>query len=475
MCLRTIQYLADQKLERRQIKRIKHEIPQLLAAIENHPKKETLSDDELFDVATIFINYLNVPDFLFKRISSRLDEIDIDKLHRKTLKRFVSTLLKRHEIKYSYSIYDTDDYDFNNKWTPNTLEVIKKILAKTRKGKAVSQHLIALSIISQRHLMLEILPDLTQRKSVIDSTLRQFLVLVNNNQIPLRAFDVCELLQIMAESSEELTQRVKLVSAERGYSIVMHYMKTSPNNPEVLMHLHYLTKALCLFKQQREGIPADVADSMLQNIKSVFIQQVLPNLLAKCQSLVLEVTYDKEIKQHFNPNVYLSDFAMTEFLPGILERLKVTLTATITSRLLPLFERTSRRWAFTLLYENMLFLMENKLCTPRLASNSLRNMLSLFEYYPTENKIVLNATFSDQQILNLLLHYISYFSSNPDAVQDPDTPVYIIGLLALKVFPLLTDNHIQVSFTDSESRSCPRHRQSKLHRHSTRPHHEQNI
>lgn len=357
MALRCIQYFAEHNASRYEIIKLKERIPILLQAIEQHEYISTMYPGELMELCTIFINHLKIPDFLFSKLAERIHEVDIDKVKKKILETFISSLMDRHKEVYMYNFYNIDEFDYNNKWTKDTLEVLRHLLTKLSKSKYSSRILHAMTIASHPGILKDLVPKESVRKQLIEHLISCMNAILTRVSSSFKLDYVKETIKVMGNDKleDKLGDSVNPF-IERVNFAVRVFIQQSPDSPEVYEYLYYLLKAIDNCRDSDKS----VLYVQKNQIATIFKDYVMPNIMSKCQTLVQEIMFDTEVKQQFNPNVYMSDYAETQYIPMIITLLDHKLEPRVKSNLTALFERTSKRWSGKLLLENMLFLQKHE-------------------------------------------------------------------------------------------------------------------
>ena len=357
MALRCIQFFAEHNASRYEIKKLKDRIPTLLEAIESSEFLNNINLGELMEISTIFINHLKIPDFLFSNLVKKLETSDLEKVKRKILKNFIESLMDRHQEFYVYNQFNIDEFDYNNKWTKDTLEVLRILLSKLSKSRFSSNILLALRIASHPEILHDITPKEATRKQLVEHLIISMNTIISRISGSFRLEYTKESLKVLALfPGEHGVSEAVIPFLERIGFAVRVYIQQAPESAEVLEYLYYLLKAIDKVNSE-DKLSLQALRSQLQTL---FRDTILPKVISKCQNLVHEIMFDNEVKQHFNPNIYLSDYAQVELLPSIISLLNTKLEPRVTSNLISLFERTSKRWAGEILFTNLLFLQKHK-------------------------------------------------------------------------------------------------------------------
>ena len=441
-----MQYFTNHKLDRNDVRRLSPKLFNLMQIIEAKNSLENISDDELLEVTTTFINTVSIPDFLFQSLTKRMEEKEISAFNKRLLNKFVKTLIKRHEVQYTYSVFDEDEYSYNNKWTKSTVNLVRLLLSRLRKSNTLSHHMIYLSLLSQHHLMKDVIPLQANYTHVVNNALRQFISIVQHNTALLKSFDMKDILTIMHICSKDLPKSTLNVAAEAVYSFIIHNLKHSPSyHSDLLLHVYLFASTLVSAHHHpsTQGEP-DNLGKMTENLKAAFVRDILPAVLARCNSVIEEIKYDNDIKQTFNTNIYLSDYSHTELLPSIISLLNVTVTPTISSKLVPLFERTCKRWNEKILIDNMICLYKHGMCTPAILAHTMHNLFTIFDYFPSENSLHLTSDIEKTTLLSYVLYTINYINNHKQAVNSQNPPLFILSVVYLHVIDLLSHNDILV-------------------------------
>ena len=360
MALRCIQFFAEQNATRFEVMKIKAKIPLLLEAIENNDMLLTMGVGEVIELATVFMNYLKVPDFLFSYITLKLEKTEIDKVNKRVLKQFVNSLMSRHKTTFTYDIFNTDEFDYNNKWSKDTLDVIRLLLTKLAKSKYSSNLLLSMKLVSNKRIFDDIVPQESTRVQVIDQLFKNFNAILNSSHGNFRLEYIKDALLITSECDQSSQTLEKPISVflQRISPAIMQYIKDAPKSADSLEYIYLILRTL-----DRLADTKSASNPMIrQQFIGVFKLSIMPEIMAKCQSLVHEIMYDQEVKQQFNPNLFLSDFSQSELLPSVIKMSGIKLTDGEKANLRSLFERTSKRWSGELLLNNLTFVHEYEVC-----------------------------------------------------------------------------------------------------------------
>lgn len=356
MALRCIQYFAEQNATRFEVMKIKAKIPLLLEAIENNDMLLGMGVGEVIELATVFMNYLKIPDFLFSNITQKLERADIEKLNKRVLRRFVYGLMDRHRDMYTYDIFNKDEFDYNNKWSKDTLDVIRLLLTRLAKSKFSSNVLLSMKLASNKQIFNDIVPQESTRVQVIDQLFKNFNNILNNSHGSFRLEYIKDALLISSECDQSGVVLDKPISffLQRISPAIIQYIKDAPKSADSLEYMYLILRTLGRLGDMKHSVNMSIKNQYI----SLFTNLIMPEIMGKCQSLVHEIMYDQEVKQQFNSNLFLSDFSQSELLPSIIQMTGIKLNDGEKANLRSLFERTSKRWSGELLLTNLIFVRD---------------------------------------------------------------------------------------------------------------------
>lgn len=399
---------------RKQITTLKFRIPILFKSIESHSEINKMPVGDLLELATVFLQFLNIPDFLFNRLIDRIESSPIESINKKTLRKFVTTLMNRHEIRYTYDVFNTDEFDYNSKWTNSTLELLRRLIVKIKKSTSLTLQLLGLAIVANKELLHALIPILSQRVGYLDGVMKSFLAYLTNANKHPGFSNLKDLLSVIATEGQHLNSSQTVVILDKLFTLVLNQVQAAPLSSESIVHIAEYLAAVVEVNKSIGLTPnnKNVIEGILRSLNKLFVHSVLPGIISKCNTLILEVTYDKEVKQRFNPNIYNSDFAGMEHLPMILSNLKVELDANLKQSLQPIFERTCKRWSGVELIQNINYLSSHSLLNSNICLSILPGLLSVFDYYPSINKLILPSDHSPKDIISAIKSIISILSTN---------------------------------------------------------------
>lgn len=123
----------------------------VLNIIENTLENMELKDkvNDLFHLSSLFNPYLNIPNFLLKKILENKSHIFINKDNKKVIAGFVNDLLERLEPKYTlFSFLQGSEIDFADKITSELIEIFAILLKKFKALNLLSYNLLTIQILS---------------------------------------------------------------------------------------------------------------------------------------------------------------------------------------------------------------------------------------------------------------------------------------------------------------------------------------
>ena len=119
--------------------------------LENMDLKEKVND--LFLLSSLFNPYLNIPNFLFKKILENKSHIVVNKDNKKVIAGFVNDILERIEPQYTMiSFLQGTDIDLADKITPELIEIFSVLLKKFRALNLLSFNLLTINMLSNEKL-----------------------------------------------------------------------------------------------------------------------------------------------------------------------------------------------------------------------------------------------------------------------------------------------------------------------------------
>ena len=119
--------------------------------LENMDLKEKVND--LFLLSSLFNPYLNIPNFLFKKILENKSHIVVNKDNKKVIAGFVNDILERIEPQYTMiSFLQGTDIDLADKITPELIEIFSVLLKKFKALNLLSFNLLTINMLSNEKL-----------------------------------------------------------------------------------------------------------------------------------------------------------------------------------------------------------------------------------------------------------------------------------------------------------------------------------
>lgn len=150
-------------------------MPELLKAIQRKIEQSMskISVQHIIDLATIFARHLTIPNFLFKELINKIDDIQINQQNKLRIRRLVDILCIRLKKSYTYSSFMHQEIEYNCKWTRDSIQLLQVLLAKFRDSNLISFHLLSSHILENQDLSLKILPTSGLRRVHVTFLLKQ--------------------------------------------------------------------------------------------------------------------------------------------------------------------------------------------------------------------------------------------------------------------------------------------------------------
>lgn len=139
----------------------------LLSIIENTLENIDLKDkvNDLFLLSSYFNPYLNIPNFLFKKIIENKSYILINKDNKKLIAQFVNDLLIKIKPNYTlFSFANSLEVDFADKITSETIQIFAILLKKFKELNLLSLNLLSINILNSEKILSQCFDNSLERK-----------------------------------------------------------------------------------------------------------------------------------------------------------------------------------------------------------------------------------------------------------------------------------------------------------------------
>lgn len=357
---RCLQYLCDNRLRRHHLLTLSRCIPIFLKEIEMKIKyqKTNVPIESIIDLSTIFSKHLDIPNFLFAQIVERIDDVKIDQENRLRIRRLLEILKVRLKNQYTYNTFigGNAHIEYNYKWTPDTIQLIRVLLYKFRETNLVSYHILASNILEDQQLLNKILVTKKDRKVHIGFLMKQLGAYIHSQQ-EIDIFLFKPLIKIISHNLDILDEEEVLNLYQ---SMVGHLEKGQEqysNMNSIIPLFSYLCQGVKQLAQHKLERNLLMKRNFLYKKCTIFNGEVImPLVLRRKNLLVDEVEYDSSIRQTFNANIFSSELKNFEYIPEIIDHLDYTLTPETIETIKMILERTCRRWKGLQLSTNLLIL-----------------------------------------------------------------------------------------------------------------------
>lgn len=137
--------------------------------------------DDVVYIASVFIPYLNQPDFLFGIINRHSAHLKMNQKTRSIYQKFVQCLLDKLDNKYTYFwLSQVQEVEFNDKLTPDVRKLLLSLIFKFRECKLLSFFLLSIQIGAHPGLLQSLYTNPAELQQLVEHSCSQIYKLIKD-------------------------------------------------------------------------------------------------------------------------------------------------------------------------------------------------------------------------------------------------------------------------------------------------------
>ena len=228
------------------------------------------------------------------------------------ISNFVNAVLDRFQTKYEYNIFLEPEYLYNGVWTKPSLNLLRNLLHCFKETNLISFHIMNCKILSNRELLLHLLPNLIKRQKYLGDVIKPLLVFLGNSKVVSNFDSYAPILKTIYESKDDLSESILKLSIEKIYHVMIQTIRKSSNINNELPYIYYFASILDRFSkddkmEEETDSTSSNQDSILKkkhftirkNFKSLLVNEILPQVFIITIGFTVVGIPEDMLERHF--------------------------------------------------------------------------------------------------------------------------------------------------------------------------------
>ncbi|EAR82525.2 hypothetical protein TTHERM_01109790 (macronuclear) [Tetrahymena thermophila SB210] len=443
-------YILTQKINEHKRVYLEKRTNQVLNLI-NKSCTDSVCRDYIADIiyiASLFIPYLNKPDFLFTKIIKNIQYLKVNSENRPLFTNFIMKTLEKLNPHYDFFInYGSLDLEYNDKFSTEMKVLLNLMIKKFIESKLLSFFLLTIQLCSAPKILKEVVQNDMERHELAKNLTLQIIKILGHENNKFVFSNLVMFSCFVDTNFESIQDETIIAKAQQVIFESFKKINKESNENDDLLWIYYHSSILNKIQGQKTQEP-------IKNLNEYFLKNVVKPICENQIGVVNQIIHEDGIVQYFNKNVNYSNLQNIIYLPSILKNLAIDITKqpSIQQYLLPKINKESKFWNGQFLVENLIILNKLKINCFDIFENVCENLFTTFIYYHDSYDFQLNNEIypNKQKIIEILdsysNQYIQQKNLNPNLEVTKNKNFVALNVLACFVLKDLSPETISSIF-----------------------------